>query len=127
MNTNDLLGPAHFQGSIARILQGQLKAQPNFTPANQAFSNETANPFLQMGSGGNVLDPRQMQQSEATNYLGQRGAIASNDIQQKMGFADLLNSAGANKASIMNLIPLLNAQQTSGQTSAFGSLLGGVL
>jgi len=107
--------------SLSKYLRSLLQTPANFGPAQRAFQAQYSHPSLQLGPNGSWLDPSQLNQAYASNYLGERGDIARQDVQDKGQYAGLLTRAGSDFASLINAIPYLQAQNISGR-SMFGGL-----
>jgi hypothetical protein len=122
-NTNDLQMPLSLGQGISRYLNELIRTPTNFGPTQRAFSGMMSNPSLQLGPNGQFMDPNQNQAALQTANLGQRGQVASQDLQNKQQDASLLLSAGNTTAQLGNEIPFLNAQNI-GSSSPFGGFLG---
>jgi len=124
-NTNDLQLPASLSGGITNYLNQLLRQPTNFGPTQMAFQGMMGSPSLQLGPGGQFMDPNQNQSTLQTANLGQRGQVAGQDLQNKQQDASLLLSAGNTTAQLQNEIPFLNAQNI-GSSNPFGGFLGSI-
>lgn len=122
----DLNNPQQIDKRFSGFLQRSLRAPTDFSQANQGFANMVSNPMLFMGPGGVALDPTQTNAAAGQGYLQNRAGISSADMAQKASFADLLMNAGSNIGNLQALMQQLQAQQLNQQTSATGSILGGL-
>lgn len=125
MDTNELFSASLLPNSITKYLQQQLKAPTQFGQAQQAQQTQYQHPMLGIGPNGSWLDPSQASRVDQTAYLGERGDIASQDIQNKMGYANDLVQSSNSFANLQNAIPFLNAKNISNGSSGgglFGSL-----
>jgi hypothetical protein len=115
---------AGLPNSITTYIQHLLKQGPNFAPAEQAFQKGYQHPSLMESPNGSWIDPNQANTVNATNLQGERGNIAQQDIQNKMGLAGDLTQSSSVFANLMNAIPFLNAMNIKGgmQGSIFGTL-----
>lgn len=125
LDTNQVSQAAGLPMSIFQYIQQLLRRGPNFQPAQSAYG-AMRHPSLSLSPGGEFLDPMQLQQSAAPTYLGERGGIASQDINDRMGLIEQMRQAGSNYASLINSIPMLQAANIGGGGGSGGGLFGGL-
>lgn len=124
-DTNDLNYPAAIDQSLNKYLTGFLNTPPDFQQTDKMFSTLMARPAFMAGPGGSFVTPGQEANAVGTANLQERGNIARQNVQDKTQAAGLLSGIGSNQASLVNSIPLLNAQNNQSGFGAFSQLFGG--
>lgn len=126
MDTSDINYPIMLERQLSRSANSQLNSPANFSGANKMFSSAMAHPSFMLGPGGSFIDPSQQANIAGQNYLGERGAIAGQNLQDKDQLAQLLLSLGSNIGSMTANQTGLEAAQI-GQNSSSGGLFGGLM
>jgi hypothetical protein len=120
----DIQGPIGMERQLGNFASQFLRRPPDFSGADKMFSSMMTNPSIMRGGSGTILDPRQMQNTFSSNWMGERGDIASQNLLDKDAIARLLMGIGSN-------IGDLSARQTGleamglGGSSMFSDLLTG--
>ncbi len=124
-NPSDLNFPAQQEKRIERWANTDIRRGPDFSGINSLFGSLMSNPSL-IARGGTYTDPMQAQQEATPGYLQARGGVAQNRMQNIGNDAALAESAGTARGQILNLINQLRAATIGGNSSLFGTLLGGL-
>ena len=120
--------PSEINKNLGGYLRQFLRAPAPFGQADKPFQTLMSRPSFLLGPGGSFINPQQMQNVEGTNYLNERGDIATQNIQDKQQAAGLLGQAGSRAADIERMRQMLEAQNVSsgggGGGGLFSSLMG---
>jgi hypothetical protein len=120
--------PSEINKNLGGYLRQFLRAPAPFGQIDKPFQTLMSKPSFMLGPGGSFIDPMQQQNAQATNYLNERGDIASQNLQDKSQAAGLLGMAGSRAADIERMRQMLEAQNVAGQGGGgglFSALMGG--
>lgn len=122
MGPGDISYPMHIEKGLGRYLQSAMAQQPDYSTLNQSFTTlANQGPMVR---GGQFIDPTEEQQYATSGYMGARGQIAGNYLNNMFQLAALDAMAGNRLGTMAAMIPTLQASALQSQGAGGSSILG---